>query len=832
MRVLDFNTILFYLKFGDELIEIAEPVGFDASDFSLGREDKKRLGRDVSFANGKSKLELYKDTNYRGLTHEFERVLTERNLNGFEAKVQFIVEIEGIQRVVGDLDYQTAETDELTYFKCAVIQDSNQVVIRRRKDVNVDVFSDEDLDGNKITPLVSEKVLLRATPIQKESTWKTSKPLGAAIPAGTIFGLSIASQFDKSEIQNTAIPLYGLFNNGSEDFLFLSAVDNLTNVVLEVSNGVWSMEDEGGGDTAQNIAVKIGTDFNTADLFFFDIPRDVTNYNTTINLRSLVNGEKLWLYFTVFSEFDGTVRNVQFDNVDISIKVTSTAISSVIEAFRLGNVMEYVIKSISGLNTIAPRFLEGGELYNKFITNGKLIRNIIDQPFEISLKKILGIIRMYYADYQIEDADNVFFGFYKDFYTNEDLGEFTQAPDQTFLTKFNERHTINKVELKFDKYEKENDEDKSREGVHTQVDYLTPNMMVENKMTIDIDATLDSFLIEKIRRDSFKVTKETATRDDEDIIVLDVIEKGFAFSETVYINHVVPDPLLLNLINDGSFNWSLMGIQINDFITITGQNIGTYRVEALGDTSIDLAAVGGANPTFEGIELTTIDYGVTSTSLTQRTNEGFDIITGTSNTEGFSNLRFTPKRIIKNYWANYLLSACFYQDTKDLKVTRYIHNRDLRTQEAANPLEREGDDIPIEDLVFNGTAILKPISFETTVIADTKTFFKLSEDIRTKRGFISIKKNDGSIIQGYAYTLEFDTELNLLYIEGEIANGTRNVLERREDIGIEIGSTTECSQLYSDKGYATAGYWDNCPNDTSTEDLYSSVGYTNTNYWD
>jgi hypothetical protein len=91
---------------------------------------------------------------------------------GFESEVEFILKKNGVTFTVGLLDFQMAKTDLLTYFECKVIQENNRAIINRRSDINVDVFSDKDLDLNTITPLTTENILLKAKPVLQVSEWK------------------------------------------------------------------------------------------------------------------------------------------------------------------------------------------------------------------------------------------------------------------------------------------------------------------------------------------------------------------------------------------------------------------------------------------------------------------------------------------------------------------------------------------------------------------------------------------------------------------------------------------------------------------------------------
>ena len=124
----------FFLNFKNDntgRVEISEPVKFDSANFVI-EQDKKRYGRDVFYGNEEVSLEFYKGIYENGLTHEFERLIQYYNDFGFESEVEFIVQLDNIDFVVGILDFELAETDQIEYFKTKVIQNTKQAIVKRR----------------------------------------------------------------------------------------------------------------------------------------------------------------------------------------------------------------------------------------------------------------------------------------------------------------------------------------------------------------------------------------------------------------------------------------------------------------------------------------------------------------------------------------------------------------------------------------------------------------------------------------------------------------------------------------------------------------------------
>ena len=160
----------FFLEFTENnRIEIAEPTGFDGSHFTLLQENG-RMGRDVAFSG--ETLEFNPTVNIEGLTHQFDTLIQYYDNKGFEGEILFIINIKGVDYVIGQLDFTNAETDRIKYLRCSLIQDTKQAIIKRHLQTNVDLYSDKDITGNiEITPLVPKKIFLPALPLKQSSEW-------------------------------------------------------------------------------------------------------------------------------------------------------------------------------------------------------------------------------------------------------------------------------------------------------------------------------------------------------------------------------------------------------------------------------------------------------------------------------------------------------------------------------------------------------------------------------------------------------------------------------------------------------------------------------------
>lgn len=792
------NIIKHFLIFGNLKYQIAEPVGFDAAKFVV-KQDDKRYGRDVEFSP--SDLSFFKMPPSRGVTHRFDELIEAYNSTGFESDVKYLLEIDGVDYILGQLDFQTADTDELNYFTTNIIQENAQAIIKSREDVEVNLFSTQDLDGKPITPLETTKIYLQATPEKQSSEWGIAEPfyLLRGSQGGSGSGNVDFNPFPvikESEIENTLSPVIVSFGE-RDDLIIIEAQNELTNVNLKITDLKFKLEATNFinkfGYATCSLIYKIGETtndltgwteiFNTGFIKQGNPSYEIIDGEFIIEGLSIPRDQKMFLWFNleVNTQNNPFTAELWVDSGKIEVEAVSTSISSIVETFNLGDAMEYVIKSISGLETDAPRFI-GGEFRDQYITNGLLMRNIKDEPFNLSLKKILDYLPELNGDYEISDG-KVFFGLYQDFYTDENIGSFLMPPNESFRTNFNDRYSVNKFNFKYSKYEKSNDEAKSREAVHTEMETLLPNKFVDNTKDIQVGFIRDTFLIESTRKEAIKIKDDVASQQDEDIFIIDVLKKTEPIEEseqfTVYHKKTGQS---LGLLNDNSINWTLFGFSLNDKIKLEGKNAGYWYIYEIFEDVLRLIPDFNWNNPFEGYASSKMIYKVTATDLTNRTNEGFTIIDGTTTPQGFSNLRFTPKRNTWYYWGQYLASCSFYRTnpTDQIRVTKFIHNGELKTA-FYNDQKVFIENAPINTNTLPN-AILTPKKTTTLVLCNFSDFWALRTKIRDVRGFIYVTDSNGNTMSLYPKKIEFIWHSNLLEIEGEIKSYKDNSNNKKIDI--------------------------------------------------
>lgn len=777
---LDDRQVKFFLDFvndGTGRIQITEPDKFNDSNLTLQKEDK-RLGIDVLFSNDEIDLEfvpnknVYKDGQM--LNHQFDKIIEYWDTYGFESEIKFIIEIRGVDTFVGELNFtDQTSTDLIKVFRCRAIQDTLQAKVKRRSDSNVDLFATEDLDGNTITAVNTESVLLKATPLKQTSVWNQVSATSIFHEGGNISRFTLTPATAKSEIRDT-IPVEQFAQQSTGDkyknAIFINAVDTLSNVIVDISEFTFDTMLDPVNDFFSFQWAK-GADFDTATINTVSLPFTGTDYDFTVPIGTINRDENLWMWFLATNNDSGTDVTGTYSTCKIEANLTSTAIDSVTTSVRLVDAIQQVVTSIAGVNIDAPRFESGGEFYDQFIFTGTLIRGITSRAFNLTFDDILDYLKELNADYQVLPNNEIFFGIYEDFYTDNELGRYATKPVLNFEEGFNKRYLINKIIYKYKKYERgqNNEQQNSLEGVHTNCEMQLPNLRTKDTKEIEVPFIRDPFLIEKVRRQGIEVTEETAQEDDDDIIITDIyIDTGtMPRSEGMLVNHSIPSDTVLQISNSGGFSFNLLGMTINDQITITGENAGDYVVTGFTPGTLSLAPVSPTpNPTFAGASFITLDYNITATDFVLRTDQGFSLIEGTTDPEGFGNMRFTPKRNLYEFYGKYLATASEFHPTGTILNTKFLHNGAFTSQlDTETESIREDQNIDITDL---STAILTTKILKTQVDVNFDQAWSLMEGVRNTRGYVTIIDSKNADVKVHPYEMFFDWSKNILNIEGEI----------------------------------------------------------------
>lgn len=777
-----------YLVINDEEIEVLEPINFDASNFVV-EQDKKKWGRDIY--KGNEEISLYFG-NEIGEPLEVERVLNNgmilRHKNsGLDLLLQINKELGseaivywklayGTEFLLFELDFGTAKTDDLTYIELKVIQNLEQAKIKRREKIKIDAFSNKDLDGNTITPIATKKLLMKAKPIVALSEWG-NKNLGIIQQTGSAFNcqisIPISNQLVKYQIEDTFAPFDPFFKGLDVSFSennayrfanrLITAETKLSNITLKINKlnvqgftnfGTFTLNIsraifDTDGSWISNVGTTIQPIISPNTINIVDQYYEVEIPDMEVGVSLIVS---MTCFFASSAYFSFDMKFLSYSVESVELITTSTSISSVIDAVRYIDLIKQNYKGIGATPVIAPKFDVGGQFYNNFCFNGKLIRQITNEPFYLELTDTLESLEEFCADSQVNETNN-YIGQYTDFYPNIDLGGFLINPDKEFNITKNERYLINKFTFGYKKYQKDNDESNTLDAIHTDSEFYVPNNKSQNEKKITLPFARDHYLAEFLRR---RATNNTsADIDDDTTFIFDVVELApnsrESFTAVLKFQQSNDDNTFKLLANE-SFSWNLLGFNNGNTIKVNGID---YVVIDLTPTLLTLAWSGGND---SGEEVFTIDYPLTNVQYTIRTKEGLTFSENLLNPNIYGNLRYSIKHNIK-YWNEYLATAGKFIPSKEITNTYFKANGNCRTKFTTDAqIVGENEPIAISDIAEQ--KILSQNVIKTTVIGTFDIVKKLLEDLQTINpdntigGFIRCQDINGRIFKGYIQKLD------------------------------------------------------------------------------
>ena len=787
---LDNRKLKHYLTFvtdGLDPIEIDEPVGFDAANFSIKQRDDG-YARDITFSgDGEAEYEFYEKCNPLG--HQIERLIDGRKRKGFEYICTYSLydtELD-VNYVVGNVDFETSQTNFYDYFKAIIVQDTKNAIIQRKESTKIDLFSDEGIDRNEIEPVFTHNLLLKPVPEIQNSEWKISATKTFFHPflaggGGTVY-YNDQNVLLKSGIKNSLsyLTFYTSFEQNIDNVSYIEAQEDLSNVKINVKyKGIFKKLN----GTFNNLSILslryvVFSDINDplGSILFSSrlspfLGFRITNSEPTISIDYeheatipiLPSGFRLAIYFTQNTAFLGG-GNTSFELTEFNTKIQakSTAIASVSKAVRLIDAINYSAKSIcTDLSVVAPRFEIGGEWYDNFILSGNMLRGV--NKFVIEWKQIHNYIQgSPNCDYEV-NGEIVYIGNDEDFYTNTEIGAFLIVPNDDNNAIFNDRFTNNGFNFKYKDYNQDEDDSNTLDSVHTEIELSLANDQVNNSKDIDIEFIRDGSLGETTRKKAVSES-DTSLSEDDKTFVYDIvpIAPSTKLEYTRRLSHNIDEDDNLQLLNDGSFNWSLLGFDVGaPFELKNTDNIGIYTVLELTNNIITLQ--GNASTAILS-ELTTFEYPLTNVAYTIRTNEGFDTVEGISAPNEYPNLYYTPKRDILNNWSHFLATCSLYNDLEIKTV--YFKNApeeglNLRTALTDGELITENSDILQSELK---DPLVTPELFTNTVLCSFLEWQELSEKIRTERGFIRVWDHNLRVRKLYIKDCEFSWMDNKLSIK-------------------------------------------------------------------
>jgi hypothetical protein len=795
-------------------IEISEPIGFDAFSFKI-KQGKDRFGRDKNIGAEQIDLEFiqgyfeHTDTTrtqkngvvINNLTMCFDEIIEAISENGSEAKIEFIIEQNGNEFINGLLDIPQSTTDNISYFRCSVVQDTQKALIERKKDIKADVFSSIDTFGEVQIPLEKTKILLKAKPVVQVSEWKSDNPVlsQTSVPGFYTNPIDFFNPFivlTKYNIEDSLIPFDKNSDNETansknkswRNFKYLKANTDLSNLVLEIK-GNCEIERINNPPIAEEMSIALyysvfydqnlptglpgAGNLNLIGGFIRLLEDEYTNsyfYDLKVDLPNLAIGESLYLYFAHASSNNGNdiIKTVFSADSYIKVLATSTSVNSVIYGVPYFDFLKQGIKSISKLD-LEANDIELGDFKNQFVFNGNLIRQIDDKPLHFVFKDEMNDLKEFNGDYQILN-DKVQILQYPDFYPNIEIGAFNISPDNSvFERKFNDRFKDFSLEFNYKNFEDDKDEKNTIDSVHTESQWQHANEQVDNTPEVSINHIRDPFLIETMRKSALK--DSTALSTDDKIVLLDCIQipEGTTGSVTAVLTmRVLFEGTRLEILGTSAINWMLLGFKNGDEINISfGKNVGSYFVLQHSSTLLELTFISGVCD-FSGDALITIEYPLTDVQWTNRTNEGFGLIEGVANPQNFSNLKYTIKRnLMRDSWSSYL--ATINKDVSNgvIRNTYFKNNGGLISQFEGGKILTEKDNFLVSEL---SEKILNKHEIKTKIGIGFDEAKQLIEDIASVKGFIRVFDPNNKMYKIHPTMLDMIWRDGIMEVVGEERN--------------------------------------------------------------
>ena len=744
---------------------IDEPINYSDVDFVLEQKEN-RMGRDESLNGGENRFRFDDYSN-----HYIEKLFYYYHKYGFEADILLVITTINGFEYVSELHFVDVDTDEITYLECRTITRSSQQIIKSRRETKVDMFSNVSIDGEFIEPLVPVNMLLQAKPTIQTSRWEQVTPSQDFILPFSPNYFNLTQALIESGIEDSYVP-FMLRSQQRKDFQILEAQSNLKNVVLNITKTDIDLVTSSSGQITARIQY-IKTDSvvdnsNPTSFVIYSYVGGTTKITQdfTVSIGDMQRGEKLYLFMQASTNGGSSVK---INTCNVTLSTQSTSYNSITPSFRLIDVMRQIVKSISGNEVLSKRYDYAGQFYDNVLFNGNLMRSETSKPFYVSLADIEDSIwAEHKGDSEINEDGSVFFGIERDFYTDIECGFFDDTQFEDMVKNTNQKYALNEFKFKYGKYQslKENTEPNSESTIHGESIWTFYNRRAPNKLEANVEWVRDAVLIDAQQRLATKISKDTATQDDDTIFCMDVIDttEDKYFTETTNLQHTA-EGVNLSLRSNGDVNFVALGIKPFTIFVIDAPNVnaGTYNVLEVNPSELKLNGV-TVSDVNNGIKLTKYTYQikVSTIPLTNRTNEGFTAISNLLNPERYSNLRYSVKRNILNYWNSTLATVNLFWKDKPIQNTYYKNNSKCDTTYAGlNVIEGKA--------FIPDNPILSPYIYKnlTYVNVDYEDYIILRDKIKKDRGFIRGINQNKRVLRVYPTKITYVNSGKKLIIDGE-----------------------------------------------------------------
>ena len=792
------HELLFESLGHTDWLEICEPIGFDGAYFSQV-QDAKRYGRDVSFLDVDKlsfvesfghKLDTPRILNPQGdltqhadycLPFHFETIKEK----GFESVTKYRISLNGVHFKEFTLDYSIKDlTDGYSYVNCMVLDNNNVADFKRNFDTKFNALGTKDVKDNTITPIPTFNYLRKATPLNQtnilevENSTLYLQNYNSINQLATTFA-NIGWNLKESQIESTlgffpdmsVLQTDGSYLPPIENFNIIRAKNDLSNITIEFKLNVkFKIHNDNGVPARARlqghmvVGDSVIDNLNTANDYVFLLSDPISsdgsfpteyNYSGTINISIpyIDRDKRLFFFFTQSSNSKLLVTSTNFIGKNtITINAVSTAIDVVIKASRYLDLIKQSSKFINNLLVNAPLFDNGGVHYDQAV----FCRNMITQGtyFYTTPKDVLESVMEVNCDYEISEQE-LFIGRDKDYYKNVEIGIFAINPDAESNMQFNEKLMINNFKYGYSKYAQDRVIVGTDQSIHTDSEWIVPNLKSENKKEISNKFVRDGKYIQDLINIEIK-TPTTTTQNDDDVLVEDMVAlppNSFGtFGARLLMRWQNGNLEILNRDSNGDssdvvINWLILGLAIGSSFQVTnGVNVGTYTIVSLTNSVITLTPTTAVS-TFDGDAFVKFKYFYNNVNYQTRLGQGFLLPTSVT----LPNIAYSIKRNVK-YFSGYLASCMLYAKSK-LRNTYFKGNGTFASQ-----LYTETTSL-VENADYFYTDFDAPIiGAETDDLTLVATFEQVNDyltNYRTNKGFIRCLDNLGNVVKGFVKDLKF-----------------------------------------------------------------------------
>ncbi len=768
------NNFKHYLRFislgRTDLYQICEPIGFDGFRFVV--EQGKLYARDVKYSIDKLRfvdaigmaISQQQQINPQGdvlnhLDYGLQWLFAILKEHGFESKVEYIIEKDGVQFSQGLLDFTGKNfTDWISYVEATLIDKTDVADTKKQLDTKFNLFSDKNYRNETITPAPAINVLKKATPITATSKWNCPTALtvvwqGVDTDYFGIYFNAINNLTDNGINNSLSYMMDNLSVN--EDFKYIKFKNRTSNIVVKLRNinfiltanvdsvGLYYRK---GLSFGASIEIQLGNWIGgipgEGSELYYGIYADFT-------IPQAEKDEYLWIYFRT-NQLTELFVGLIFLSGTAEITSTETALDIVIKGVRYIDAIKQASKFVKDIPINAIDFEEGGKHYNRILFNKRMVSAKTDY-FYTTPKELYDSVYEVNQDCEFKE-DEIFIGHETAFYEDVEIGAVLELPSKEYSENYSDRFMINNLKYDYETFEQDRTSDNTGKSFHTQSEWNFQNDGVENKKEIKIKLVEDPYAIQKMS--DLEIEKPTTqTTDDDKLYTLDITELAPNSFNTWGAT------LLMKVLNNGylqilnqssdfdensiSINWDVLGLG-NQFEITAGQNVGIYAVVGHTSSVLTLNPI-TATPNYTGDAFIRVKYYYSNVLYVTRTNEGF-----TADSPKQLNMRYSIKRNLKEFYHQFA-SALLYCK-KDI-LNLFFKNNGAFTSQLLTESEPVVENAPIlySDLP---EPLVEPIEMNIDCVADFIQILAILNNYKVNRGYIRVYNNRNEVKLGYFKKLE------------------------------------------------------------------------------